>query len=150
MRLWSIHPEYLDSRGLVALWREGLLARKVLEGKTIGYRRHPQLARFKQLPDPVAAMDVYLSAVLAEAQRRGYRFDGRKIRRRSSARGPIAVTSGQLEWELRHLTAKLRRRAPAWLSGMGSPTATRPHPLFEVVPGSVEEWERAATSEMSG
>jgi len=25
MRLWTLHPKYLDARGLVALWREGLL-----------------------------------------------------------------------------------------------------------------------------
>jgi len=30
MRLWSLHPRYLDAKGLVALWREGLLAQKVL------------------------------------------------------------------------------------------------------------------------
>ena len=36
MRLWSVHPQHLDVRGLVALWREGLLARKVLLGETNG------------------------------------------------------------------------------------------------------------------
>ena len=29
MRLWSLHPRYLDRQGLTALWREGLLARAV-------------------------------------------------------------------------------------------------------------------------
>jgi hypothetical protein len=29
-RIWSLHPKYLDARGLVALWREGLLAQAVL------------------------------------------------------------------------------------------------------------------------
>ena len=38
MRLWSLRPKYLDSQGLVALWREGLLAQAVLRGKTRGYR----------------------------------------------------------------------------------------------------------------
>jgi hypothetical protein len=37
---------YLDGRGLVALWREALLAQAVLRGRTRGYR-HPQLARFR-------------------------------------------------------------------------------------------------------
>jgi hypothetical protein len=50
MRLWSIHPKYLDSKGLVALWRESLLALKVLEGNTKGYKNHSQLNRFKQKP----------------------------------------------------------------------------------------------------
>ena len=27
MRLWSLHPKHLDPQGLVARWREGLLAR---------------------------------------------------------------------------------------------------------------------------
>lgn len=44
MRLWSLHPQYLDAKGLVALWREGLLAQAVLAGQTRGYKRHPQLA----------------------------------------------------------------------------------------------------------
>ena len=43
MRLWSIHPRYLDSMGLVALWREALLAQAVLRGETKGYKFHPQL-----------------------------------------------------------------------------------------------------------
>lgn len=30
MRLWSIHPCYLDSKGLIALWRESLLAQACL------------------------------------------------------------------------------------------------------------------------
>lgn len=39
MRLWVSHPKYLDCKGLVALWRESLLARKVLKGKTKGWRQ---------------------------------------------------------------------------------------------------------------
>ncbi|MEN6399799.1 MAG: pyrimidine dimer DNA glycosylase/endonuclease V, partial [Rectinema sp.] len=29
MRLWTLHPQYLDQKGLTAAWREGLLAKKV-------------------------------------------------------------------------------------------------------------------------
>ncbi|MGA2330816.1 MAG: pyrimidine dimer DNA glycosylase/endonuclease V [Syntrophales bacterium] len=46
MRLWSLHPGYVDARGLVALWREGMLARKVLQHQTKGYKNHLQLHRF--------------------------------------------------------------------------------------------------------
>ncbi|MFN3505685.1 MAG: pyrimidine dimer DNA glycosylase/endonuclease V, partial [Caldimicrobium sp.] len=60
MRLWSIHPMYLDARGLVALWREALLARKVLIGETSGYRNHPQLVRFKRSASPLDAINRYL------------------------------------------------------------------------------------------
>ena len=31
MRIWSLHPKYLDAKGVVALWRETLLAKNVLE-----------------------------------------------------------------------------------------------------------------------
>ncbi|MGP9584395.1 pyrimidine dimer DNA glycosylase/endonuclease V, partial [Micrococcaceae sp. AOP34-BR2-30] len=30
MRLWSLHPEVLDRQGLIAGWREALLAQAVL------------------------------------------------------------------------------------------------------------------------
>ena len=79
MRLWSIHPTYLDSRGLVALWREALLAQAVLRGLTAGYRAHPQLERFKRARDPVAAVGAYLRTVHDEAAVRGNRFDSSKI-----------------------------------------------------------------------
>ncbi len=36
MRIWTLHPQYLDRQGLVALWREGLLAQEVLRGQTRG------------------------------------------------------------------------------------------------------------------
>ena len=41
MRLWSLHPAHLDRQGLIACWREALLAQKVLAGLTTGYRSHP-------------------------------------------------------------------------------------------------------------
>ncbi|MFP3165813.1 MAG: pyrimidine dimer DNA glycosylase/endonuclease V, partial [Nitrososphaeria archaeon] len=34
MRLWSLHPSFLDKQGILGVWREGLLAQKVLIGKT--------------------------------------------------------------------------------------------------------------------
>ena len=141
MRLWSLHPRHLDARGLVALWREGLLARAVLRGETRGYRHHPQLDRFRALPDPVAALDAYLSRVLDEARVRGYRFDGRKIRYRPPGRRwPLA--SGQLEREWSHLLAKLRvRDRRRWAAARA--LRPEPHPGFRVVPGPVAPWERA-------
>ncbi len=142
MRLWSLHPRYLDPQGLVALWREGLLARSVLTGQTRGYRSHPQLQRFRSAPDPVAAIDAYLFHVWREATRRGYRF------RPWPAPPPLSllsVTSGQLAFELAHLRRKLERRAPGW--ALGLPDAPpEAHPLFRVVPGPVEPWERTSSS----
>jgi len=143
MRLWSLHPRYLDAKGLTALWREGLLARKVLQGKTRGYRNHPQLARFRSLPDPIAAIDTYLKAVLEEANRRGYRYDPEKIGPATPG-APIPITEGQLRYELDHLRQKLLLRAPTKYTEMQSLKTPEPHPLFRVVPGDIAAWEKGA------
>jgi hypothetical protein len=144
MRLWSLHPTYLDARGLVALWREGLLAQAVLRGETKGYTRHPQLGRFRESGAPVTNIGSYLYAVYEEATSRSYRFDGRKVahRRRIAL---IPVTEGQLAYEWSHLTAKLKVRDQAWLAGLRSVRRPDAHPLFRVVPGPVEPWEAGAS-----
>ncbi len=141
MRLWSLHPKYLDASGLTALWREALLAQAVLRGRTRGYRRHPQLARFRQCRAPVAAIAAYLRAVHREARRRGYRFDGARIARaRTTIR--LTVTIGQLEYECRHLRRKLQRRAAGGARPRTAGALPTPHPLFRVVPGELAAWER--------
>jgi hypothetical protein len=141
MRLWSLHPGYLDAKGLVALWREALLAQKVLGGSTQGYRSHPQLDRFKRLRNPAAAIALYLQAIHEESVRRGYRFDRSKIGPRTRLKG-IPVTSGQLAYELKHLKSKLKSRDMAAYARIAGVTEPRVHPLFvEVVSDTVEEWE---------
>lgn len=141
MRLWSIHPKYLDPSGIVALWREALLAKKVLEGGTKGYRNHPQLERFKRASNPVAAIDAYLREICTEAQSRGYKFNASKIGNVSFDE-KITVTSGQVEYEWLHLFAKLGTRSPEWLMKYSEVVSPAPHPLFRVVKGDIEEWER--------
>lgn len=113
MRLWSLHSRYLDAKGLVALWREGLLAQKVLAGETKGYRHHPQLQRFRGQSDAPGAIAAYLRGVQREAERRGYKFDATKIGRCASGLR-LKVTRGQLEYELAHLRAKLAGEVEAW------------------------------------
>jgi hypothetical protein len=141
MRLWSLHPKYLDARGLVALWREALLAQAVLRGQTRGYRHHPQLDRFRAHRAPLAAMSQYLSIIYAEASSRGYAFDRRKIPR-VRVTEPLSVTSGQIAYEWAHLSAKLRRRDPAHWHRWRGTAAPLPHPLFRRRRGAVEHWER--------
>jgi hypothetical protein len=141
MRLWSLHPSYLDSLGLVAAWREGLLARKVLQGATKGYRNHPQLQRFRVEPDPVATLDCYLAAILEEADRRSYAFDCGKIDLLASAEC-IPVTNGQLEYELAHLRGKLLLRNPPQYEKVAKITLPLPNPIFRVIKGGIEPWER--------
>lgn len=140
MRLWSLHPCYLDPKGLVALWREALLAQAVLAGQTWGYRHHPQLLRFQQAADPGGCIAAYLRVVQGEAARRGYRFDAGKIGA-GGGTDPLAVTDGQLGYEWSHLRAKLAQRAPQWLDRLPAVPAPEPHPLFQVVPGGIAEWE---------
>jgi len=141
MRLWTLHPRYLDPQGLVALWREALLAREVLRGHTKGYRQHPQLLRFRSCASPRVAINSYIAVVFAEAQSRGYRFDRSKLGR--AARAPrIAATDGQLQYEWSWLLQKLRRRSPLVYRHHVEVSAPAVHPLFRVVSGPIAEWER--------
>jgi len=140
MRLWSLHPGYLDCKGLVALWREGLLAQKVLLGATKGYRNHPQLDRFKLQTDPIAAIAAYLREVQIEATRRGYRFDADKIVACDPV-DPIRVTDGQVAYEIAHLKAKLQVRDAAALERLSQIVQAKLHPLFTQVAGGIEAWE---------
>ena len=139
MRLWSLHPSRLDRIGLVALWREGLLAQKVLLGETKGYRFHPQLDRFRKSRNPVATIGTYLWAVADEAKARGYHFDVSKIAT-ARRRVTLAVTRGQLEFERQHLGRKLRVRDPVKLDEWKR-APLKPHPMLRVVPGLIEAWE---------
>ena len=142
MRLWTLHPKHLDRRGLVALWREALLAQAVLAGRTIGYRHHPQLTRFRECDDPLSAISHYLAAVHAEARRRGYAFDRRKVRR-SRRRLRLVATTGQMAYEWRHLRRKVATRDRAWLRTLAH-VVPEAHPLFRVRPGGRAGWEVAS------
>ena len=151
MRLWSLHPRYLDRQGLTATWREALLAQAVLAGRTKGYTRHPQLRRFQSTPDPVATVGAYLELVADEASARGYRYDRSRIITRPADPagwvGRLEVGTRQLEHEWGHLVAKLALRSPDWLASLKAAGAApetdvpEPHPLFRVVEGPVAGWE---------
>jgi Pyrimidine dimer DNA glycosylase len=142
MRLWTLHPKYLDAKGLVALWREALLAQKVLRGETRGYRHHPQLLRFAKTNNPPAALAAYLKAVHEEALQRGYKFNGSKIGR-GRFHGKLKETRGQLLYEWRHLKRKLRKRDPKRLRGLMAARLPVSHPLFRIVSGTARGWEKA-------
>ena len=140
MRLWTIHPRYLDTKGLLAVWREGLLAQQVLQNKTKGYRHHPQLKRFSASPNALGAIAMYLCHVYEEAARRGYRFDKDKIYS-ASFEGQIPCTRGQLAYEWNHLREKLRQRDTRRYHEIKELQEPEPHPLFHIVEGDVEDWE---------
>lgn len=140
MRIWSVHPMYLDTKGLVALWREALLAKQVLEGRTKGYTNHPQLHRFKACSDPVGAINSYLTEVYNEAVQRGFEFDRGKIGI-SKPNLILPVTNGQIQYEIKHLAAKLMNRDPDRFKEFSKLTKIKPHPIFKKVKGKIEKWE---------
>jgi hypothetical protein len=141
VRLWSLHPQYLDGIGLVALWREGLLARAVLTKKTIAYSHHPQLERFLACRNPLPTLDNYLWIVCEEAALRGYHFDHTKLGPRRG-RATLRITSGQLAYEWEHLKKKLRMRDQTRYKRMRGIITPLPHPIFKIIPGEVANWER--------
>lgn len=135
MRLWSLHPSLLDTKGLVACWREAKLALAVLENKTKGYKHHPQLDRFKSTPNPVHALKVYLRCLYDESVARGYNFDSTCIADTVDVQLP--VTTGQLEFEYQHLQKKVAARSPNHIL-----KDLTTHPMFDTIDGSIETWER--------
>lgn len=141
MRLWTLHPRYLDPRGLVALWRETLLAQAVLRGNTRGYRHHPQLHRFLECPSPRSAINAYLAEIFAEAMRRGYNFDASKLAR-VNTRPRLAATRGQLLFEWAWLLQKLRVRDVARYRNHRPIRVPDAHPMFDIAPGPISQWER--------
>lgn len=145
MRLWSLHPSYLDGKALLAAWREGLLAQKVLAGETTGYRHHPQLERFKAATDPMRAIAVFLQELAAEADRRGYSFDRDRIRVwREAVYEGIPVTQGQVDYERMLLVMKLEVRGGDRdrKGSLVSDTELRPNRAFYLVPGAIAHWEK--------
>lgn len=141
MRIWSIHPKYLDTKGLVALWRETLLAKNVLEGKTKGYTSHPQLTRFKQSNKALNYINLYLQEVWHEANARNYNFDATKFSVPQSV-DTIPVTIGQMEYEKQHLINKLKLRDEKKFNSVIMENTWLPHPIFHIIKGGIESWER--------
>ena len=141
MRVWTLHPRYLDPQGLVALWRETLLAQAVLRGRTKGYKNHPQLDRFRAHAAPVSAINAYLAAVHAEATARGYNFDKTKVGP-VRAIEPIPVSRGQIAHEWEHLLRKLAARSPALHQKWHAARRPEIHPLFVSRSGPIEAWEK--------
>jgi hypothetical protein len=140
MRLWSIHPKYLDTKGLLATWREGLLAKKVLEGNTKGYKNHPQLIRFKNYSDPLLLINAFLTTIYNEAVSRNYNFDKSKINL-INLENTIPVTNKQIEYEFQHLLKKLKIRDEKRYHKYKNTKNILSNPIFYIVDGDIESWE---------
>jgi len=134
MRLWSIHPEYLDSIGLVALWRESLLAQKVLKSETQSHKNHPQLKKFKACPHPQYAIANYLVEIWKESQRRGYNFNKEKIRHTKIVE-KIPITQSELKCEFDLLRERLKKRTPSKYQNLLSVKEIECNPIFKITEG---------------
>jgi len=143
MRIWSLHPSYLDWMGLGAQWREALLAQKVTEGKTKGWRNHPQLDRFKYHPKPMEAIGFYLKGIHVESIKRGYKYNYSKILYPDSVIDPINLTFGQIKYEFDLLQERLKVRNPEKYGENTGIKKLECHPLFKIVPGLPEKWEKS-------
>jgi Pyrimidine dimer DNA glycosylase len=141
MRIWSLHPKYLDSKGLVALWRESLLAKQVLEGNTKGYKNHPQLNRFKNSGNKVDCINQYLAAVYENSVERGFNFNKNKINP-DFMPTRLTVTDKQIKFEMKHLLMKLKTRDPEQFQKLSRKRKINAHPLFRIIDGEIEPWEK--------
>lgn len=162
MRLWSVHPKYLDTKGLVALWREGLGALKSISEK-VGYSHHPQLIRFRNTSDPVQHLSNYMYYIHDESINRGFKFNKSKLPIVLNRDLEMTVTSEQLHYEWNHLQRKLEIRDPRkFQSNVEANSAHKfnpvvqlykimhdqdlihiePHPMFSVISGEIESWEK--------
>ena len=139
MRLWSIDFGYLDSKGFVGLWREALLAKKVLQGKTNAYKNHPQLNRFKCLD--IKFINTYIYYIYKESCARGYCFDKRKVNKPFTKKN-IKVNSGQIEYEFKHLKKKLKIRDYNKYKELLKIKRIKACSLFKIVKGKIEDWEK--------
>lgn len=142
MRLWSIHPSLLDQKGLVALWREALLARKVLLGKTKGYKHHPQLDRFRSYKEPIILLDTYLRHIFSAAYDRGYKFDRFKFGHATLGEEVVTVTRDQLRYEWMLFRDKIKTRDKELFEKYSSVLEPSCNPVFEVIEGKIEPWEK--------
>ena len=143
MRLWTISFKYLDARGLLALWREALLAKNVLAGLTKGYKNHPQLDRFYAHENALEAVNAYLAEVYEEACARDYKFDAAKVGEfdeRNLAK--IAVSRGQIEYDFAFLQEKLKSRDRVVYERNLSVKNIEIASIFEEVAGGIEPWEK--------
>ena len=146
MRLWTINFKYLDAKGLVALWREALLAKNVLAGLTKGYKNHPQLIRFYTHQNSTDAINAYLLEVYKEACARGYKFDVAKVGKFDAENlSKIAVTRGQIEYEFSFLQEKLKQRDLKKYKENLNVKNIEISTIFTKIDGDIELWEKVKT-----
>lgn len=140
MRLWTLHPHYLDLAGLRALWQNGILAQKNIFAQKGGVELHPQLLRFQKTETPEKAIGTYLLYISEEAEHRGVHFDIKKIL--VPCRDIVLdETVGQIQYEWWHFLTQLKDRAPTKYEKLQLIQKPDAHPMFRIIPGNVKHWE---------
>lgn len=137
MRIWSFHPQHLNSQYMVQIWRESLLAMKALTTKNKrGYYMHPQLNRFKNHgEDALQVLSDYMWEIWKEADRREFHFDQSKLMPESKCPELIKVNQGQILYEWSWYCKKVKQD--------GSTVKVIPHPMILVVDNlDTEKWEK--------
>lgn len=140
MRIWSIHPVNLDTKGLCGAWRELLGAIKSCD-PSVGYSRHSQLIRWRNATDSIEMMRNALAhyglTLYQEAKRRKYHFNVNKLKPYLIAPKPILpVNVGQFEYEWEFLRKKCLTRNPDWVM-----IKKEVNPMFVLRDGGIEPWE---------
>jgi hypothetical protein len=147
LRLWSLDPKYLDSKALNGVWRESLLAQSVILGKTKGWKNHPQLIRFKHTQNPIETIGYYLKKIYEESCKRGYKYNKNKITKSLENIEKIKITSGQIKYEYKILKERIKKRSPKKYQEILKQEINgefpKPHPLFTIIEGDVEQWEKS-------
>ena len=142
MRLWSLHPKYLDQKGLSGAWREGLLAQACIHGRSKAYINHPQLIRFQRSHSPVKLIRRYLICLWKEGHKRGYAFNIGLILPAARTIGKIPVNDGQVQYESGHLAAKLKTRDEVKFRALSQAETLELNDVFIVTKGGIESWEK--------
>lgn len=149
MRVWSIHPKYCDTPRLNGMWREGLLAKAVIEGTTPkgGYRKHSQAERLKVHPDPVKLINHILYEVWKVAQERGFKYDIKKLNKRivdEPLSTKLEVTRGQIEYEFNFMQHKIGAVDTRYKINTEEvrKNGIEVNPCFKIVPGDIMDFEK--------
>ena len=139
-RIWSLHPKYLDGIEIFFLWRNCIMAKKILDGTEKVNRKFPHLARFESSSNPIGAINIYLSEVYKIASTHGKNF---KLDKFDDSFKDISlnVTKGQMEYEVELFKKKLRNRSSDTNALIFKIKIIEPNPLFKVVEGNKEAWD---------
>lgn len=144
MRIWSLHPKYLDKKELIDSWNDGLRTIGILTRNHQGSIFRPELSRFRSQSEPIIAVEKYLLSIANEAKRRGYMVDIRKLPSIPVVVShKIPVSSGQIEYEWRQLMHVLAGRSPGFLRRIEYSPSHDINPIFYKRPGhDIETWEK--------